>query len=52
MLKDRLGLSERRASEIAGQHRSTQRREPVCSDDDAALRGRLRELPRERPRWG
>ncbi|MGH2834257.1 MAG: IS3 family transposase, partial [Solirubrobacteraceae bacterium] len=35
-----------------GQHRSTQRREPCVAEDDAALRGRLRELSRERPRWG
>ena len=52
MLEDRLGLSERRACQIAGQHRSTQRREPVVAEDDAALRARLRELSRERPRWG
>jgi putative transposase len=52
MLEDRLGLSERRACQIAGQHRSTQRREPVIAQDDAALRARLRELSRERPRWG
>jgi hypothetical protein len=37
MLEDRLGLSERRACQIAGQHRSTQRREPVVSEDDAAF---------------
>ncbi len=52
MLQDRLGLSERRACQIAGQHRSTQRREPVVAEDDAALRARLREISRERPRWG
>ncbi len=52
MLQDRLGTSERRACKIAHQHRSTQRREPVLSGDDAALRGRLRKLSRERPRWG
>jgi transposase InsO family protein len=52
MLQDRLGLSERRACQIAGQHRSTQRREPCVRSDDAVLRGRLRELSRERPRWG
>jgi putative transposase len=50
MLQDRLGLSERRACLIAGQHRSTQRREPCVAGDDAALRGRLREISRERPR--
>jgi putative transposase len=52
MLQDRLGVSERRACQIAGQHRSTQRREACLAADDGALRGRLRELSRERPRWG
>jgi putative transposase len=52
MLQDRLGLSERRACQIAGQHRSTQRRQPCVASDDGALRGRLREISRERPRWG
>ena len=52
MVQDRLGLSERRACEIAGQHRSTQRHEPTQGQDDAALRARLRELSAERPRWG
>lgn len=52
MLQDRLGLSERRACQIAGQHRSTQRHEPRRAVDDGALRGRLRDLSRERPRWG
>jgi putative transposase len=51
-LQDRLGLSERRACRIAGQHRSTQRREPVLAADDVVLRARLRELSRKRPRWG
>jgi putative transposase len=52
MLEDRLGRSERRACQIAGQHRSTQRREPQHAPDDGALRGRLRAISRERPRWG
>jgi putative transposase len=52
MLKDRLGVSERRACLIAGQHRSTQRRERCVAGDDTALRAALRELSRERPRWG
>ena len=52
MLQDRKGLSERRACQIAGQHRSTQRRRPVIAADDAALRAWLRRLSRERPRWG
>lgn len=52
MLCDRLGISERRACRITGQHRSTQRREPVPAVDDGALRERLREFSRDRPRWG
>ena len=52
MLEDRLGLSERRACRYVGQHRSTQRRELCVAHDDGALRARLRELSRERPRWG
>lgn len=52
MLQDRLSLSERRACEIAGQHRSTQRREPQVADDDQALRARLRKLSAKKPRWG
>jgi putative transposase len=52
MLLDRLGLSERRACRYVGQYRSTQRREPCVAVDDGALRGRLREISRERPRWG
>ena len=51
-LQERLGLSERRACQIAGQHRSTQRHRPTTAADDAALRKRLRTLSRERPRWG
>jgi putative transposase len=52
MLQDRKGLSERRACQIVGQHRSTQRREPCVAQDDAALRTRLRRFSRDRPRWG
>jgi putative transposase len=52
MLQDRLGLSERRACQIAGQHRSTQRHEPGQAADDGALRERLRAISRQRPRWG
>ncbi|MBA3839146.1 MAG: hypothetical protein H0X55_02415 [Thermoleophilaceae bacterium] len=47
-----LGLSERRACRITAQHRSTQRHERAPASEDAALRTRLRELSRERPRWG
>jgi putative transposase len=52
MLRDRLGVSERWACRVVGQHRSTQRREPVRAEDDAALRAELRKFSEERPRWG
>ena len=45
-------MSERRACCLAGQHRSTQRHEPVVADDDAALRAELVKISRKRPRWG
>ena len=52
MLCDRLGLSERRACRVTGQHRFTQRHEPEPAPEDTALRARLRALSQERPRWG
>jgi putative transposase len=53
MLEDRLGLSERRACRITGQHRSTQRHRPKRRrDTDDALRSRLRSLSRAHPPWG
>jgi putative transposase len=52
MLRDRLGLSERRACRVAGQHRSTQRHQPTLAADEVALRARLREMSAEKPRWG
>jgi putative transposase len=52
MLRDRLGVSERWACRVVGQHRSTQRHEPKTADDDAALRAELRAFSVERPRWG
>ncbi len=52
MLCERLELSERRACEIAGQHRSTQRHEPKLADDEERLRERLRGISRAHPRWG
>ena len=52
MLCERLKLSERRACEIAGQHRSTQRHEPKLADHEERLRGRLREISGGHPRWG
>ena len=52
MLQEREGLSERRACQIVGQHRSTQRRAPCVAQDDGALRARLRKFSEDRPRWG
>src|SRR5450631_3141680 len=52
MLRDRLGVSERWACRVTGQHRSTERYEPQRAQDDAALRARLREVSVARPRWG
>jgi putative transposase len=52
MLQDRLGVSERRACRYVGQHRSTQRHKPPVVGEDQALRGQLRKISRDRPRWG
>lgn len=52
MLRDRLQVSERRACQIAGQHRSTQRRGRASAGDDEALRAELRAFSGKRPRWG
>jgi putative transposase len=53
MIVERFGLSERRACQITGHHRSTQRHQPGDdADRDVALRERLRRLSAEHPRWG
>ena len=53
MIVERFGLSERRACQITGQHRSTQRHlSRRGGDRDDALRERLRKLSAEHPRWG
>ena len=52
MLCDRLDVSERWACRVVGQHRSTQRREPLRAADDEALRAALRKFASDRPRWG
>jgi putative transposase len=51
MLQDRFGVSERWACRVVGQHRSTQRHQPDRVDADAVLRGLLREISAQRPRW-
>jgi putative transposase len=52
MLCDRLGVSERWACRVVGQHRSTQRRSAVVAGDEQALRAAVREVAAQRPRWG
>jgi putative transposase len=52
MVRDRLGVSERWACRVVGQHRSTQRYELTRAEDDQALRAELRKISAERPRWG
>jgi putative transposase len=47
-----LGISQRLACRIVGQHRSTQRHQPTELDRDRALREALRQLSRAHPRWG
>jgi len=53
MLRDRFGMSQRRACAVVGQHRSTQRPDPLApAGDEAELRAWLRAFSTERPRWG
>ncbi len=52
MLQARLGLSQRRACQIVGQHRSTQRHQPPEPHPDEAVRRRLRGFAKAHPRWG
>ena len=50
-----MGLSERFACRVTGQHRSTQRHQPANAtpaDPDAALRQWLRDYAKAHPRWG
>jgi transposase InsO family protein len=46
------GVSQRWACQLVGQHRSTQRHQPVEPDRDRALRDALRQFSRAHPRWG
>jgi putative transposase len=52
MVCDRLGMSQRRACRIVGQHRSTQRHQPAEADPDRELRAWLRRFAKQHPRWG
>jgi putative transposase len=47
-----LGVSQRWACQLVGQHRGTQRHHPVEPDRDRALRAELRQFSRAHPRWG
>jgi len=48
----RLGVSERFACKMLGQHRSTQRKAPEVADDEAALTAAIIELARQYGRYG
>ena len=48
----KLGVSERRACRVLGQHRSTQRKVPQTPDDEAALTADIIELARQYGRYG
>jgi putative transposase len=49
----RPGVSQRRACRLVGQHRSTQRLDPLVPDDEELhLRAWLRDFSKKRPRWG
>jgi putative transposase len=53
VLRQRFGVSERKACAVVGQHRSTQRLVvPAPPGDEEALRAYLRAFSKERPRWG
>jgi putative transposase len=52
MLGVRLGLSQRRACQIAGQSRSARRHRPAEPDPDRDLRDRLRRFARRHRGWG
>lgn len=53
VLRERFGVSQRRACRVVGQHRSTQRHPPrPVPPDDVKLRRRLRLFARRHPRLG
>ena len=53
MLRERFGVSERRACTVVGLNRSTMRlTQPPVPDDEAELRQFLRDFAKRRPRWG
>ncbi|MGB3673691.1 MAG: IS3 family transposase, partial [Candidatus Nanopelagicales bacterium] len=53
VLRERFGVSERRACAVVGLHRSTMRLTPApITDEEAELRAWLRKFSTDRPRWG
>ncbi|STZ42252.1 integrase catalytic subunit [Mycolicibacterium gilvum] len=53
MLRERFGVSERRACTVVGLHRSTMRlAPPPMTTEEAELRAWLRRFSTDRPRWG
>ena len=51
-MRDELGVSERRACAVLGQHRSTQRKVPCAAEDEAALTASIIDLARQYGRYG
>ncbi|OOK75070.1 putative transposase [Mycobacterium kansasii] len=52
-LRERFGVSERRACTVVGLHRSTMRlTPPIITTEEAELRAWLRRFSTDRPRWG
>ena len=52
-MRERFGVSERRACTVVGLHRSTMRRQPPqVTTEEAELRAWLRKFSTDRPRWG
>jgi putative transposase len=52
-LRERFGVSERRACSVVGLHRSTMRLTPApVTTEEAELRAWLRRFSTDRPRWG
>lgn len=51
-MRAKLGVSQRVACQVLGQHRSTQRKTPRAADDEVALREAIIELARQYGRYG
>ena len=49
---EELGVSERRACRVIGQHRSTQRKQPILRDDEDALTSAIIRLAERFGRYG